>query len=111
LLTMAWVPKDERLQHRTAYEIAGRIDAGGIVLFGAAMSALLMFLLALPSTLWIALGAAITLCVALVVWELRAVTPFIDMRLLVSNGALTRTYVRNALTLLAIYAVFYGLTQ
>ena len=33
------------------------------------------------------------------------------MRLLVSNRALTRTYVRNALTLLAIYAVFYGLTQ
>ena len=50
LLTMAWVPKDERLQRRTAREIASRIDAGGIVLFGAAMSALLMFLLALPST-------------------------------------------------------------
>jgi MFS family permease len=111
LLTMAWVPKDERLQHRTAYEIAGRIDAGGIVLFGAAMSALLMFLLALPSTQWMALWTAITLCVALVLWELRAVTPFIDMRLLISNRALTRTYVRNALTLLAIYAVFYGLTQ
>ncbi|HXO53530.1 MAG TPA: MFS transporter [Mycobacterium sp.] len=111
LLSMAWVPKDERLQRRSVREIASRIDASGIVLFGGAMSALLMFLLALPSTQWIALGAAIALCVALVLWELRAATPFIDMRLLVSNRALTRTYVRNALTLLSFYAVFYGLTQ
>src|SRR5258708_33588380 len=49
LLTMAWVPEDERLQRRSVREIASRIDAGGIALFGGAMSALLMFLLALPS--------------------------------------------------------------
>ena len=44
-------------------------------------------------------------------WELRAATPFIDMRLLVSNLALTRTYLRGALTLLSFYTVLYGLTQ
>jgi nicotinamidase-related amidase len=35
----------------------------------------------------------------------------VDMRLLVSNLALTRTYLRGALTLLAFYTVLYGVTQ
>jgi MFS family permease len=111
LLTTAWVPKDAPLRHRPLREIAGRIDLVGLALFGGTMSALLVFLLSLPSPLWIALGIAIALCVVLVLWELRAATPFIDMRLLVSNSALTRTYVRGALMLLSFYAVLYGLTQ
>ena len=111
LLTMAWVPKDEPLQRRPLREIASRIDLSGIVLFGGTMSALLVFLLSLPTPHWIPLGLAIALCVVLVLWELRAATPFIDMRLLVSNLALTRTYVRGALTLLSFYTVLYGLTQ
>jgi MFS family permease len=111
LLTMAWVPKDESLQRRPLREIASRIDICGIVLFAGAMSALLVFLLSLPTLHWIPLGLAVALCVVLVLWELRAATPFIDMRLLVSNLALTRTYVRGALTLLSFYTVLYGLTQ
>src|SRR5882757_2106036 len=111
LLTMAWVPKDEPLQRRPLREIASRIDVSGIVLFAGTMSALLVFLLSLPTPHWIPLGVAIALCVVLVLWELRAATPFIDMRLLVSNLALTRTYVRGALTLLSFYTVLYGLTQ
>jgi len=56
------------------------------------MSALLMFLLALPSnTMDRSLDRHHIVRCARVV-ELRAVTPFIDMRLLVSNRALTRTY-------------------
>jgi MFS family permease len=111
LLTMAWVPKDEPLQRRPLREIASRIDVSGIVLFAGTMSALLVFLLSLPTPHWIRLGLAIALCVVLVLWELRAATPFIDMRLLVSNRALTRTYVRGALTLLSFYTLLYGLTQ
>jgi predicted MFS family arabinose efflux permease len=111
LLTMAWLPKDEPLQRRSLREIAGGVDVCGIALFGGMMSALLTFLLSLPSPQWIALGVTIALCVALVLWELRASTPFIDMRLLVSNLALTRTYMRGALLLLSFYALFYGLTQ
>jgi MFS family permease len=111
LLTLAWVPKDDPLQRRPLREIASRIDIGGIALFGGTMSALLVFLMSLPRVNWIWLGAAITLCVVLVVWGLRAATPFIDMRLLVTNLALTRTYIRGALTLLCFYTVLYGLTQ
>ncbi|MER7008067.1 MFS transporter [Dactylosporangium sp. NPDC000555] len=111
LLTMMWVPRDEPLRRRPLREIASRIDVSGIALFGGTMSALLVFLLSLPDPAWIPLGIAVLLCVALVLWELRAAAPFIDMRLLVSNLALTRTYLRGALTLLAFYTVLYGATQ
>jgi MFS family permease len=111
LLTLAWVPADARLQRRPLREIASRIDIGGIALFGGTMSALLVFLMSLPSLDWISLGVAVALCVVLVLWELRARTPFIDMRLLVTNLALTRTYIRGALTLLCFYTVLFGLTQ
>jgi MFS family permease len=111
LLTMTCVPKDEPLKRRPLREITSRIDVSGILLFGGTMSAVLVFLLSLPSPHWIALGVAVVLCVVLVVWELRAATPFIDMRLLVSNPGLTRTYVRCAYTLLCSYTVLYGLSQ
>lgn len=111
LLTIAWIPKDEPLQRRPLLEIARRIDVTGIALFGGMMSALLVFLMSLPSPRWIALGISIALSGALLLWELRASAPFIDMRLLTSNPALTRTYIRGALFLLSFYALFYGLTQ
>lgn len=111
ILAVLWVPRDEPLERRPLRELAGRVDVSGIVLFGGTMSALLVFLLSLPEPNWIPLGIAAGLGALLVGWELRAATPFIDMRLLVSNLALTRTYLRGALTLLAFYTVLYGLTQ
>jgi MFS family permease len=44
-------------------------------------------------------------------WELRARTPFLDVRLLASNKALTSTYLRYGLVLLCVYVVLYGITQ
>ncbi|MEV8514881.1 MFS transporter [Dactylosporangium sp. NPDC051484] len=111
LLTMMWIPKDEPLRRSAPREIVSRIDITGIALFGGTMSALLVFLLSLPDPDWIPLGIAVVLGVALVLWELRAPAPFIDIRLLVSNLALTRTYLRGALTMMAFYTVLYGVTQ
>jgi nicotinamidase-related amidase/MFS family permease len=111
LLTTAWVPKDPPFERRPLREIASRIDVTGIALFGGTMTALLVFLLSLPAPDWIPLGIAVILSAVLVAWELRAATPFLDVRLLVSNLALTRTYLRGALTLLAFYTVLYGITQ
>jgi predicted MFS family arabinose efflux permease len=75
------------------------------------MTALLVFLLSLPGPDWIALGISAAAAAALVWWELRARNPFIDVRLLASNLALVRTYLRYGLTLLGIYVVLYGLTE
>jgi MFS family permease len=112
VMTFLWIPRDHRSQTRRRMgELAARIDAGGIVLFGGMLAALLVFLMSLPHPHWVALAAAVLLAVLLAGWELRAGTPFIDLRLLASNVPLTRTYLRAGLTLLGVYVVLYGITQ
>ncbi|MCW2872954.1 MFS transporter [Actinacidiphila oryziradicis] len=107
-----WVPRDPPAAgRRGAREIAARIDVLGIAGFGGAMTALLVFLMGLPRTNWVAFAVAVVLAAMLVWWELHTPTPFFDIRQLGRNGALTRTYLRSALTLLGTYTVLYGVTQ
>ena len=112
VMALAWIaPDPDRLRGRSAREVAGRIDLIGVIGFGGAMTALLVFLLSLPRPDWIALAVSVAGAVALVAWEMRAANPFLDVRLLASNGVLTRTYLRYGLTLLGVYVILYGLTQ
>jgi nicotinamidase-related amidase/predicted MFS family arabinose efflux permease len=112
VMATVWIAKDpDVIRGRSAREVFTRIDVLGVLGFGSAMTALLVFLLSLPTPHWLALVLAVAFAVALVFWELRAANPFIDVRLLASNPALTRTYVRNALSMLGIYTMLYGLTQ
>jgi MFS family permease len=109
-----WVPRDtppDAGVRRDARAIAARVDVLGILGFGGTMTALLVFLMDLPDLNAIALALAVVLGVPLVWWELRTPTPFFDIRQLGSNGPLTRTYLRTALTLLGSYSVMYGVTQ
>ncbi|MFI5756316.1 MFS transporter [Streptomyces sp. NPDC051569] len=109
--TVAWVPPDgPPTRSRGARAIASDLDVTGIGGFTAAMVALLLFLFGLPTARWYVLGLSIVLWIALVAWELRARSPFLDMRLLAGNRALTRTYVRYGLVLLCVYVVLYGIT-
>jgi MFS family permease len=96
---------------RGARDIASSLDLTGIAGFAAAMIALLLFLFDLPRLEWYMLGISVALWAALLAWELRARTPFLDIRLLASNKALTRTYLRLGLLLLCVYVVLYGITQ
>jgi MFS family permease len=112
VMALLWIAKDtEAVRGHSARDLVTRIDLPGVVVFGSAITALLIFLLALPRFDWIALGISVAVAAGLVVLELRVSNPFLDIRLLVSNLALTRTYVRYCLTLLGIYVVLYGLTQ
>jgi MFS family permease len=112
VMALRWIPRDPALgRPRSARELATRIDAAGIAGFAAAMAALLVFLLSLPHPDWGALALALVVGMALVAWELRAAHPFIDVRLLATNLALTRTYLRFAVATLCAYTVLYGLTQ
>jgi MFS family permease len=109
---LIWIPGDPPQQApMNAREVISRIDLTGIFGFSVAMIALLKFLFSIPEPNWIMLAAAVVLFVALTLWELRAKYPFIDVRLLVRNGALTRTYARLALVALCVYVVLYGITQ
>jgi MFS family permease len=112
VMATLWIAKDpDQLRGRSSREVVTRIDLAGVVGFASAMTALLVFLLSLPDANWIALAISAAAWVALVAWELRASNPFLDVRLLASNLPLTRTYIRNGLTLLGIYVILYGLTQ
>jgi MFS family permease len=110
--TLSWVsPDGPPDRSRRARDIASSLDLTGIAGFAAAMIALLLFLFGLPRLEWYLLGISVALWGALAAWELRARTPFLDLRLLASNKALTRTYLRFGLVLLCVYVVLYGITQ
>ncbi|HEY3871422.1 MAG TPA: MFS transporter [Actinocrinis sp.] len=111
-MAVAWIPRDPAGgRRRTPRGVAASIDLAGIAGFGAALAALLVFLLSLPQPDWIALGAAVAVGSALVWWELRAARPFFDVRLLASNLPLTRSYLRFAVATMCIYTVLYGVSQ
>lgn len=115
-MLLAWIPPDAR-EARTGREagiravraLARRVDAIGIALFAATIGALMALLRSMAS--WVALVVALVSGVALVLWELRARHPFVDVRMLAENGALRRTYLRMAVTLFGIYLVLFGLSQ
>ena len=110
--TLAWVPPDGPLSRPLRRATSPpRLDLAGISGFAAAMTALLLFLFSLPAAHWYLLVISAALWTALVPWELRAGSPFLDLRLLASNRALTRTYLRYGLVLLCVYVVLYGITQ
>lgn len=112
ITAVVWVPQDGPLDRIKSFrKIVTRIDAVGIAGFCSAMIFLLLFLFALPNVKVVELLLSFILFVVLTVWELRVSRPFIDIRLIISNLALTRTYVRFGLSTLCIYTVFYGVTQ
>jgi len=112
VMAVSGIPRDAPVQgSRKARDIAARIDVAGIAGFGGTMTALLIFLMSVPRPDWAALGVAVVLAAGLLWWELRASHPFLDVRLLASNLALTRTYLRWALMALCVYTVLYGITQ
>ncbi len=112
-MAMRWLPKDAVLdrEHMGFRKVADRIDLPGILGFAVSMSALVIFLMGLPHIEWTALAVFVLATVPTVVWELRKTAPFFDFRGLAANGALARTYLRQALTLLGVYSVMYGMTQ
>ena len=78
-----WLPSD-RLRPRDDADlpVLQALDPFGMVLMTGTVSALLVFLLDLSAGLWWLLAVAVVLLVALVAWELRAVRPFVDVRML-----------------------------
>jgi MFS family permease len=109
---LAWVQSDGPLQSPLKFRyLSSRLDLTGIAGFALAMIALMLFLFELPTAHWYLLGISIVLWIALVLWELRAKIPFLDLRMLASNKPLTRTYVRFGLANLCLYVVLYGITE
>ena len=119
LLVMAyhWLPADERSSSSGSASpgrvrrLVADLDLLGIALFGAALTLLVTFLVSLPQLQWALLGGAVLTTALLVVWELWAPHPLVDIHTLLDNRALTTTYVRTSGGTLMAYCVMYGLTQ
>jgi len=91
---------------------AGPIDVLGIALFAGGIVAAMLFGMSVKhEPRWWLLPVAVALLVALVVHSRRVTEPFLDVRMLAANKALSATYLRFALTCLLCYVVFYGFAQ
>jgi MFS family permease len=104
------VEKDGPTADRSA-GVLRSVDIVGIALFAVTVIGLLQFLndLAHP-TWWLGVVALVAL-VALLLWERRASSPLINVRSLARNAALRRTYLRQVLVGLGVYAAMYAVTQ
>ena len=105
---LCWLPRDDQRLRLAA--AARALDLPGLALFAAALTALLVFLMELGAPPWWLLAVAIGLLIALNTRELRARAPFIDVRMLTRNRALTTTYVRYGVAMAITYGFIYGWT-
>jgi cyanate permease len=88
-----------------------RLDLAGVLLFAAALTGLLVFLMDLAAPKWWLLAATAVAAAVLTATELRTRDPFIDVRLLACHRALTTTYLRFGVTMLITYSFIYGWTE
>ncbi|GAA2678537.1 MFS transporter [Streptomyces lunalinharesii] len=88
-----------------------QLDLPGMALFAAMLVALLLFLMNLHLRSWYLLAIAVAAGGAFAARELRAATPFIDLRVLGGNRPLLATYGRALVAYVVAYAFLYGFSQ
>ncbi|MFF1716664.1 MFS transporter [Streptomyces sp. NPDC058268] len=108
---LRWIPADGPRAERAKGSGSSTLDPLGILLFSSALTCLVIFLLDLAHPSWWLLAPVAVLSTALTWWQLRHPRPFIDLRMLGTNHALARTYLRHGLSYLVVYCVMYGFTQ
>jgi len=112
VLGITSIPPDEKRATGLGLgDFVRAMDVIGIVAFGLFVSALLVFLMTLPTLNVLMLVSTILLLCLLVLWELHVRAPFVDVRELATNTPLTLNFVRSALTMLGAYVVLYALPE
>ncbi|WP_328536140.1 MFS transporter [Streptomyces sp. NBC_00344] len=91
--------------------IAAQLDLPGMALFAVLLISLLVFLMNLHLRDWYLLAIAAAASAAFAARELRAPTPFIDLRVLGGNTPLLVTYGRALVAYVVAYAFLYGFAQ
>ncbi|MFA3877931.1 MFS transporter [Streptomyces sp. MMCC 100] len=91
--------------------LAARLDLPGMGLFAAMLVSLLLFLMNLHLHDWYLLALSAAAGAAFAIRELRAATPFIDLRVLGGNAPLLATYGRALVAYVVAYSFLYGFTQ
>jgi len=107
-LGLLYLPRS-RPRARTA--AAWRVlDLPGVVLFSGAVTLLLLTLTTLPRPPWPLVAGLAACLLLLVLTELRARAPFLDVRMLAATPPLVVAYLRVVLTFLVVYGVLFGFT-
>ncbi|WP_400994640.1 MFS transporter [Agromyces sp. GXQ0307] len=105
-------PRDAPRPHVPLKRTLAESDLPGVALFVIAVATLLVFLLELAHDPPWFLLPVVAAAVALFAWrELRAATPFIDLRLLAANTPLVRVYALFILANLVFYGALFGIPQ
>jgi MFS family permease len=91
--------------------LAARLDLHGMALFAVMLISLLLFLMNLHLRDWYLLVIAAAASAAFAARELRAPTPFINLRVLGGNTPLLITYGRALVAYVVAYSFLYGFTQ
>ncbi|MCV2464591.1 MFS transporter [Streptomyces sp. ICN988] len=91
--------------------LAARLDLPGMGLFAAMLVTLLLFLMNPHPRDWYLLALSAAAAAAFAIRELRAATPFVDLRVLAGNTPLLATYGRALVAYVVAYAFLYGFTQ
>jgi MFS family permease len=110
-MALIWLPKDGPVPHRGGRELVRALDPLGMLLFAASVIALIAVLSDVRTLAWWLIAGFVVALAALILWELRASQPFIDIRMLRRNVPLARTYLRQTIALAAAYTVLYGYVQ
>ncbi|MEF2976474.1 MFS transporter [Subtercola sp. YIM 133946] len=111
VLTLVGVAKDDRGARQPGRHLVRALDLPGILLFAGAVAGLLVLLASVAAPIWWLIPAVVVLIAGLLLWERRASSPLIDVRMLAANGPLQRTYLRQTLVSLGIYSTLYGTSQ
>ena len=111
LLVLTGVPKDTVAWPTDLRRTLTAVDPLGIVAFAVAIVSALQFLDSPSASTWWLAAVAVAATAVLIGWERRFSTPLIDVRMLVSNRPLIRTYLRQTLASLGMYTTMYGVSQ
>lgn len=112
LSTRLLLPRDAPRAHVAVSTTLRESDVPGVVLFAGTIVALLVFLLEVTDGAeWYLLGVA-AVAAALFSWrELRARTPFVDLRLLAAHTPLLRVYALYVIGNVVLYGTLFGIPQ
>ncbi|WNV86497.1 MFS transporter [Umezawaea sp. Da 62-37] len=112
VLGLLRLPKEARASESPRRDgVAAQLDLPGMALFAATLLSLLLFLMNPHLRDWYLLVIVLVASAAFGVRELRAATPFIDLRVLGGNTPLLTTYGRSLVAYVVAYSFLYGFTQ
>lgn len=111
LLGALRLPRSPARARTTDQRLVRVVDFAGMLLFAAALVALLLFLMSPAVRQLYLVAIAVAAAAGFALRELRARNPFIDLRVLAGNAPLLASYARTMLAMTVAYAVLYGFTQ